>query len=119
MRISVLTISVVASLFTTSLAAQTLNGAQIETALSGQSYDYVGMVNGRRLSGNLTYAAGGSLVVKTESDAPEGGTWQIKGHAVCTRLVNLRGGNETCYTLRRQNRNRLTTSHGFTLIKSK
>lgn len=121
MRLSLLSLPIAAFLLATPLSAQTkpLSGPQLASALSGHSYDYVGMVGGQRFSGTLTYAASGSLMVETDSGAPEGGTWRIKGNAVCTKLVNLRDGNETCYTVRRLNRKRLATSHGFTLIKSR
>lgn len=92
-----------------------LSGNQVSQHISGQSFRYNGHINGQYLSGTMVFQSNQSLSVTTDNNVADGGTWRVSGKQLCTRLIELRAGNETCFTLRQFSADQFGTSHGFTL----
>lgn len=96
-------------------ATPPMSAQEITSEISGKSFDYSGSIQGTRFSGVMTYNANGNLFVDTQSGIAEGGTWRLSGNQVCTRLVALRGGQESCFSVFRNEDGSYRTSHGFTV----
>lgn len=96
-------------------ASKELTGPDLERLITGSSFRYAGELEGVFFSGQMDFHASGNLGVTTDSAIPEGGTWRLSGNSVCTRLVTLNGGEETCFTVNQTGARSFVTSHGMTV----
>ncbi|OIQ35074.1 MAG: hypothetical protein BM559_03725 [Roseobacter sp. MedPE-SWchi] len=96
------------------LSAEPLTQAQIKQEILDRAFRYEGQENGQRLSGVIAYRADGKIFIQTAENYLDGGTWQIKSNALCTRILIARNSNEICFRITPAGIG-YSTSHGFRL----
>jgi len=92
-----------------------LSSAGLAEIFTGGTFRYAGPAEGTALSGEMTFHATGALFFEADSGAPEDGSWRIWNNTLCTRLVSLQQGEETCFSVSETGNHQYETSHGFSL----
>ena len=90
-----------------------MNAQDIQTYLIDQEADYVGIENNTFFAGDVTLMPNGSIRFKTNSGAPESGTWRFKGQQICITLEMAYNGDEVCFTIMSRGDGSLVTSHNY------
>ncbi len=95
---------------------QPLSAPEVSNLVQNRTFSYSGATSGRLFSGQIELVPGGSLLFRTDTGRPEGGTWEQRGNLICMRFAAFNAGEEDCFSLFAQGGGTYFTSHGFRLV---
>lgn len=87
--------------------AKALNGAEIKTMISGNSFSFTGPA-----SGNIKFTKNGRVGYKLTTGNSASGKWWIKGNQYCTQYPNRKA---KCYSVNTGSAGAYKVSGGYTL----